>query len=177
MGLEPCLACRSLIGSCWAHPTGCRPGPSTARLVLQAGPGPFPAVSGRAHVGPNSIGLVPAHLTQANFFGISCPSLCLLLWVLLSSSATSPRSFSASGFTSSLAEVSFLGHVCPWLLPDSSTEDPSFNAPHLCRRQGNVVVFEETQWSGLAFRTVQLSCPEALLPCLWPTYPSGSSPT
>jgi hypothetical protein len=45
-----------LNGSCRDHLTGCRPGPSTARLVIQAGPGPLPIVSGCAHTEPNCAG-------------------------------------------------------------------------------------------------------------------------
>jgi hypothetical protein len=48
------------------------------------------------------------------------------------SAATSSRPFSVSGFTSSLAEVSLFGPVCPWLLLDLSAEDPSFGAPCSC---------------------------------------------
>jgi hypothetical protein len=45
-----------LNGSCRDHLTGCRPGPSTARLVIQAGPGPLPIVPGCAHTEPNCAG-------------------------------------------------------------------------------------------------------------------------
>jgi hypothetical protein len=48
------------------------------------------------------------------------------------SAATFSGPFSTSGFTSSLVEVSLLGPGYPWLLPDSSIEDPSFGTPHLC---------------------------------------------
>jgi hypothetical protein len=51
---------------------------------------------------------------------------------LYCSAPTSPEPFSASGFASSLVEVSLLSPVCPWLLLDSSIEGPSFGAPRLC---------------------------------------------
>jgi hypothetical protein len=48
-----------------------------ARLVLRAGPGPFPAVSGRARARPNSAGLMLAHLTWAKFSGLLATELPL----------------------------------------------------------------------------------------------------
>jgi hypothetical protein len=49
---------------------GCWPGPSTARLVLRAGPGPLPVVPGRALAGPNHVGRGPAHLPRFKFLGL-----------------------------------------------------------------------------------------------------------
>jgi hypothetical protein len=59
-----------LNGLCRAHPTGCRLGPSTTRLVLQAGPSPLLIVLGRARVGPNHAGRGTAHLSRAKFSGL-----------------------------------------------------------------------------------------------------------
>jgi hypothetical protein len=56
--------------SCRARPMGCRLGPSTGRLVLQAGSGPLPVVLGRAQAGPNHAGRGPAHLPRAKFSGL-----------------------------------------------------------------------------------------------------------
>jgi hypothetical protein len=66
-----------LNGSCRARPTSCRPGPSTTRLVLQAGPGPLPIVSGHARAGPNHAGRGLAHLPRAKFSGLATPTLVL----------------------------------------------------------------------------------------------------
>jgi hypothetical protein len=68
-----------LNGSCRAHPTGCRSGPSTARLMLQASLGPLPIVPGRARAEPNYAGW-PTHLPRAKFSGLPVlqpePSSC-----------------------------------------------------------------------------------------------------
>jgi hypothetical protein len=56
--------------SCRARPTGCRLGPSTARLVLRAGLDPLPVVPSRAHVGPNHAARELAHLSRAKFSGL-----------------------------------------------------------------------------------------------------------
>jgi hypothetical protein len=59
-----------LNGSCCACPMGCQSCPSTARLMLRAGPGPLPIVPSRAHLGPNHAGRGLAHLPRVKFSGL-----------------------------------------------------------------------------------------------------------
>jgi hypothetical protein len=56
-------------------PTGCWPGPNTTRLVLQAGPGPFPTMPAHTRAELNSSGLVPTHLTRDKFSGLIISSI------------------------------------------------------------------------------------------------------
>jgi hypothetical protein len=86
------------------------------------------------------------------------------------SAATSSGLFSVSGFASSFTKVSLLGPILPWLLPGSSVEDLSFNAPYSFLQPGAAAIFGEIEWSGLAFQTVQFSYHEAILSCCWSTY-------
>jgi hypothetical protein len=63
--------------SCRARPTSYRPGPSTtAQLILWAGLGPLPIVTGRAHTESNYTGRGPTHLLQAKFSGLTRPHVC-----------------------------------------------------------------------------------------------------
>jgi hypothetical protein len=70
-GHTPCLPGHRVFGPCWACLMGCQPSPSTTRLMLQAGPGLIVVVLGRVRARPNLAGLMPAHLWQAKFLGIS----------------------------------------------------------------------------------------------------------
>jgi hypothetical protein len=71
------------------HGSGAVPGGPESNRVMSGSPdglparpkhgttqasGLFPTVPGRAHARPKSVGLVPTHLTQTNFFGIVTPS-------------------------------------------------------------------------------------------------------
>jgi hypothetical protein len=51
-----------------------------ARLVLRAGPDPFPTMRGRARVRPNRAGRVPAHLPRAKFSGLVDAKRTFILW-------------------------------------------------------------------------------------------------
>jgi hypothetical protein len=64
------------VVSCPPNELPARPKHGPTHLILQAGLGPLPVVTGRAHAESNYTGRGPIHLLQTKFSGLTRPHVC-----------------------------------------------------------------------------------------------------